>query len=96
LISELLTGSSYPVFIQVGDNGLYADPLSLQPLGGNVGIGTTTPARPLEVNGNERLTNGFLELYNGSTSLGYFGAYNTINGGTSPNDPTYIQQLENY
>lgn len=32
--------------------------LALQPLSGNVGIGTTTPGVTLEVNGNVKLTNG--------------------------------------
>lgn len=41
-IGKMGTGS-YAGWIQSGFNGTSADPLSLQPLGGNVGIGTTTP-----------------------------------------------------
>ena len=36
--------SPYAGWMQVGYNNIFSDPLSLQPLGGNVGIGTTTPA----------------------------------------------------
>jgi len=38
-------------WIQVGYNYLYPDPLSLQPVGGHVGIGTTFPQAPLHVVG---------------------------------------------
>ncbi len=41
----------YSGWIQAGYN-YFADPLSLQPLGGNVGIGTYTPANKLSVVGN--------------------------------------------
>jgi hypothetical protein len=44
-------GSSYGMWLQVKDagNGGTLYPILLQPLGGNVGIGTTSPSVPLEV-----------------------------------------------
>jgi Protein of unknown function (DUF1566) len=39
-------------WIQAGYNGTTADPLSLQPSGGNVGIGTTNPVNRLSVSGS--------------------------------------------
>lgn len=45
----------YAGWIQVGYNGTTADPLSLQPSGGNVGIGTITPTTKLDVNGKLRV-----------------------------------------
>ena len=41
-------------WMQVGYNGS-ADPLSLQPLGGNVGIGILSPSEKLHVNGNVKV-----------------------------------------
>jgi hypothetical protein len=46
-IGKMATGS-YAAWLQSGYNGS-AEPLSLQPLGGNVGIGTTTPTTGLLV-----------------------------------------------
>jgi predicted heme/steroid binding protein len=57
------------------------NPLALQPNGGNVGIGTTTPGEKLEVNGNIKTaapTNGTAqpwklgEAVSGSTSTNYY------------------------
>jgi len=44
---------SYAAWMQVGAGG-FSDPLAIQPLGGNVGIGTTSPNDRLEVNGTIR------------------------------------------
>lgn len=41
-------------FIKAGNYGVTWTPLSLQPNGGNVGIGTTTPNEKLEINGSVR------------------------------------------
>jgi len=48
---------SYSAWIQSGFGGS-ADPLSLQPLGGNVGINTTAPSNSLHVNGTVRIVDG--------------------------------------
>lgn len=45
-------GNGYPTYIQAGDwSGAVYYNLLLNPLGGNVGIGTTSPAEKLDVNG---------------------------------------------
>jgi hypothetical protein len=48
-------GASYGMWMQVKDagNGGTLYPILLQPLGGNVGIGTTSPSQKLEVVGGE-------------------------------------------
>jgi hypothetical protein len=43
-------------WIQAGIEGEVADPLSLQPSGGKVGIGTNNPANTLSVTGNTNIT----------------------------------------
>jgi len=50
--------SPYATWLQVRNWANNAMPLSLNPLGGNVGIGTTSPGAPLEVDGNVKLTAG--------------------------------------
>jgi uncharacterized protein (TIGR02145 family) len=47
-------GGTNDAWMQVGNNGL-AQPLSLQPLGGNVGIGLLSPTAKLDVNGNVKV-----------------------------------------
>ncbi len=51
---------SYAGWIQSGIGGIFADPLSLQPLGGNVGIGygATDPDATLHVNGTIKVADG--------------------------------------
>lgn len=50
-------GGNYAAWLQAGFSGS-ADPLSLQPLGGNVGINTQNPSNTLHVNGTVRIVDG--------------------------------------
>jgi hypothetical protein len=52
-----MNSSPWAGWIQVGDNTT-AEPLSLQPAGGNVGIGTTSPSQRLDVDGQIRIRGG--------------------------------------
>jgi hypothetical protein len=64
---------SFAAWMQVGYGG-YADPLAIQPLGGNVGIGTNNPISLLHITGSETATDGeagvFMDIQNtaGSTT----------------------------
>lgn len=49
---------SYAAWLQSGYNGTTADPLSFQPSGGYVGIGTTAPTEKLTVSGAETTAHG--------------------------------------
>lgn len=51
-----LSGTPYAGYMQSGGSGTY--PLALNPLGGEVGIGTTTPANKLHVVGTPNTTTG--------------------------------------
>lgn len=50
-----LTASPFSGWLQVHNGAGAAFPLGINPLGGNVGIGTTSPARPLHVRGNTEI-----------------------------------------
>ena len=56
-IGKAGAADSFSAWIQSGFSGS-ADPLSLQPLGGNVGINTTAPSNSLHVNGTVRIVDG--------------------------------------
>lgn len=51
-----MVDSTFAGWIQSGYNGDVPDPLSLQPMGGNVGIGTVSPVNKLSVTGNANVT----------------------------------------
>ena len=55
-----MSGFPFIGWIQAGYDGEIADPLSIQPVGGNVGIGTGTsePGATLHVNGSLKVTDG--------------------------------------
>jgi hypothetical protein len=55
LVFGWLGASPYTYWLQARGNGV-AEPIALNPLGGNVGIGTSSPGAPLEVNGLTRVT----------------------------------------
>jgi hypothetical protein len=86
-------GNGYPTYIQAGDwSGAVYYNLLLNPLGGNVGIGTTSPANKLDVNGTLSTslivpygttykTSNFLDFYPGNDNVLFFHA------GTSWGDP---------
>lgn len=44
-----MTANPYAAWMQAGFNGTVTDPISLQPLGGNVGVGTLDPSARLHV-----------------------------------------------
>ncbi len=54
LVFGTLTGSPFAGYIQSGGSGVY--PLSLNPNGGNVGIGTVSPGYKLDVAGTVNAT----------------------------------------
>jgi uncharacterized protein (TIGR02145 family) len=51
-----MVDSTFAGWIQSGYNGNISDPLSLQPMGGNVGIGNVNPVNRLSVTGNANIT----------------------------------------
>jgi hypothetical protein len=88
-------GASYGMWLQVKDAGNtnINYPILLQPLGGAVGIGTSSPSYKFHVSNN---TNGFISRFTGGTSsdvnIGIFGstagAFGSI--GTESNHPFNI------
>lgn len=74
-------GPYFEGWVQSGFGGATLDPLSLQPLGGNVGIGTTNPTAALEINGNIKF-NGF-HSRNGVFGTSTFNVHNFFWTGSS-------------
>ena len=64
--------SDYPYMQFVTTDGLTASSMLLNPYGGNVGIGTTAPGQPLDVNGVIRSRN-LVQFSDGATVYGYMG-----------------------
>jgi len=50
--------SPYSAWLQSGYNSSIPDPFSINPLGGNVGIGTIDPTQSLDINGKIRIRGG--------------------------------------
>ncbi|MBI2310320.1 hypothetical protein HYU90_00630, partial [Candidatus Collierbacteria bacterium] len=67
-----INSSPYPAWIQVHDrfDQSVNYPLSLQPNGGNVGIGTTAPSAKLHISGDMRLTGALYDVNNGVGTSG--------------------------
>jgi hypothetical protein len=85
-LSMGISGSNYPGWIQVYNKAFTSNyyPLSLNPNGGNVGIGTTNPTSLLEVQKDQNAQTGIrVKNTTSGTSAGVeFGAYtNSGNGG---------------
>jgi predicted heme/steroid binding protein len=57
-------------FIKAGYYGVTWTPLSLQPDGGNVGVGTTQPSQKLHVDGNLRVTGAIFDSNNSAGTSG--------------------------
>lgn len=75
-----MSTSPFSGWMQAGFNAAAPDPLALQPLGGNVGIGTVSPAERLDVNGNIN----FNRVLKGNGNSGTAGKVLTSNGAADP------------
>ena len=78
----MLSGSPYSTWLQTNDSGIGNHyPISLNPLGGNVGIGTMTPAYSLDVAGVVNAQQGVMFPNPGGTPSIQTTAFNPANCG---------------
>jgi hypothetical protein len=75
----ITTGSAIP--LGFGTNGSTTQ--AILNTSGNVGIGTTTPAQKLTVNGSIAVISDFYRVYNGATVSTYIGGGTGITGGVA-------------
>lgn len=76
-----MVDSTFAGWIQSGYNGFVSDPLSLQPSGGNVGIGTINPVNKLSVAGNANITGNMgIGTTTPSTKLHVQGSLKVVDG----------------
>ena len=75
----------FGAFLQARDNTNAARVISLNPLGGNVGIGTVTPATALEVNGDITISDKIIHAGDTNTAI-RFPAADTVTVETNGNE----------
>ena len=75
-----IASSPYTYWLQSRGNSNLANPLSLNPLGGNVGVGTATPGALFDVNGNILIEGTNYLTFNQATSGSSTTAYISWNG----------------
>ncbi|MDD5154888.1 MAG: tail fiber domain-containing protein [Candidatus Omnitrophica bacterium] len=87
LLTDVYGG--YTPALQSASSASTARNLTLNPFGGNVGVGTTTPAYPLDIKGADTDNAILARFYSNTGSRGSFG----IRNGTTTNPTTYIGTL---
>jgi len=82
LAMGLLNASPYPYWIQARTSGNTTRDIALQPLGGNVGIGTTTPGSTLHVNNTAVTDTTLLTLESDINNVGEYNQllFKVVNG----------------
>jgi hypothetical protein len=89
-IGKATLTDNYAGWIQVGFNGNTTEPLSLQPAGGNVGIGTINPKSNLDVEGGLAVGTN----YSGTTAAPTNGVIIEGDLGVGTNNPNASAKLE--